>query len=176
MPRAQRSDESPALPPPASASSATPGAQNSATAPKARSEQQEVIPSSRPQPSIPEQELVFDNWNAETCALTNQAGFSLGAPKRIVNIELWRRWEKGETTASFEIAHKGKTLQKGKLARGACDRHQPAWCLATAELAFSASAGSYRVRVGEGRLCRNAKSGLGFLKVRAESSAKDPGL
>jgi membrane associated rhomboid family serine protease len=162
--------------PPASASSAAPGAQNSAATPKAQGEQQEAITSTRSQPPIPEQELVFDNWNADTCSLTNQAGFSLGAPKRIVNIELWRRWQRGETTASFEIVQKGKTLQKGKLARGACDRHQPAWCLATAELAFSAPAGNYRVRVGEGRLCRNAKSGLGFLKVRAESSAKDPGL
>ncbi len=174
MRRVERSEESSALPqPPASTSSATPRATNSAVTPKAHSEQQEAIAPSRPQSLIPAEEMVFDNWNAEACKVTNQTGFSLRSPKRIVNIELWRRWDRGEKTASFEILFNGETVQKGELTKGMCDRHQPAWCSATTKLALSAPAGTYRVRVREQRLCRNKKSGDGFIKVRAESRAND---
>jgi hypothetical protein len=109
---------------------------------------------------------LVDNWNADSCELTDTARFSLSAATQITKVDLWYNWRAAEASVSFELLAGGRRIAGGKLGRGTCDPAQAIWCSASATLEVEVPAGTYALRVARSHLCQNAGNGHnGFIRL-----------
>jgi hypothetical protein len=115
-------------------------------------------------------QMLFENWNPNSCGYTESSRFTLRTPAHVDRIELWYNWQAGENSVPYSILGGGRSLRSGTLRRGSCDPYQAAWCAAGDAVNLDLGAGTYVVRTGRSRVCQNGSSGAaGFIHVFGSS-------
>lgn len=114
---------------------------------------------------------LYNNWNSESCSLTDTAEFKLSERSPIHNIRTWYNWRSNETSVIYKMFQRNVLIYKGSLTKGQCDPYQKNWCQGTVSVQLLLNAGAYRIEAASPRICKNSSSqNKGFISISSNQA------
>ncbi|NQZ08426.1 MAG: hypothetical protein HRT35_14820 [Algicola sp.] len=119
---------------------------------------------------------VFDNWNDDTCSLTDTTVVTLPTQSVINRITTWYNWRAGESSVNYRLTLSNILIYKGTFIKGQCDSNHKDWCQGIDDdRHLLLSPDTYKVKVDVARVCKNVGSGQnGFLSITNNEGGENP--
>jgi hypothetical protein len=105
------------------------------------------------------------------CMLTDTSSFRLSSPIDVSLLQIWYKWDEGESQISYILQKDGQEFLSGVLVRADCDPYQKNWCNGNQKISKVFPAGEYKLAIPVKKMClQPGKTGMVRLYGKAYES------
>ncbi|MDD5040220.1 MAG: hypothetical protein PHY34_03655 [Patescibacteria group bacterium] len=87
------------------------------------------------------------------CSLTDTSEWTLSEDLNVTKIQLWYKWQTGETELPVTVTKDGADFASFTALRSACDPYQTSWCNADYTINKAFPAGAYTTKIANAYQC-----------------------
>lgn len=115
--------------------------------------------------------LIFDSTDNYLggCQFTNKSTWQLPKDFTVSKIQLWYKWNTGETSLPVTVFHNNEKFASFDAKRGNCDPYQTTWCNADYDINTLFPAGTYSTEISDRRQCLKP-GGTGTVRLYSDDN------
>ncbi|MFA6098336.1 MAG: hypothetical protein WCV50_01145 [Patescibacteria group bacterium] len=116
--------------------------------------------------------MVFDSTDnyIGACSLTDTSTWSLTEELQVSKIQLWYKWQTGETELPVTVTKDGAAFATFTATRSSCDPYQTSWCNADYTINEAFPAGTYTTKIATAYQCLKP-GGTGAVRLYSTTAA-----